>query len=45
MPELKKPPHERFREIPVEPWSVIGMRENLAEDHDWNHSRQNIGPN
>ena len=35
MPELKKPPHERFREIPTEPWSVIGMRENLAEDPDW----------
>jgi hypothetical protein len=35
MPELKKPPHERFREIPQEPWSVIAMRENLAEDPDW----------
>ena len=35
MPELKKPPHERFREIPAEPWSVIAMRENLAEDPDW----------
>jgi hypothetical protein len=35
MPELKKPPHERFREIPEEPWSVIAMRENLAEDPDW----------
>ena len=35
MPQLKKAPHLRGREVPDEPWGVIAMRENLAEDPDW----------
>jgi ATP-dependent metalloprotease FtsH len=35
MPEMKKSPEKRFRDVPLEPWSVIGMRENLQEDPDW----------
>lgn len=35
MPELKKEPWERIRQVPLEPWSVIAMRENLEDDPEW----------
>ena len=35
MPELKKDPRERQRQVPLEPWSVIAMRENLLDNPDW----------
>ena len=35
MPELAKEKHQRERLIPKEPWGVIAMKENLADDPDW----------